>query len=117
VFLAARMQLRQAAVADPQGSGSFGAYRRLRIISATVALAAVSLFARTLQAESCWVLCAVALVRWAEEIGDMHYAPAQRAGRWPRIAASQLLRVMGALVLLPLGWSFAGLAPALVLVA
>ena len=117
VFLAARMQLRQAAVADPQGRASFASYRRLRLISATVSLAAVSLFAQTLQRESCWVMCAVALVRWSEEIGDIHYAPAQRAGRWPRIAASQLLRLAGALALLPLGWRFAGLPSALVAVA
>ncbi|MDA0204926.1 MAG: hypothetical protein O2795_06220 [Acidobacteria bacterium] len=117
VFLAARMQLRQAAVADPQGGASFCSYRRLRVISAALSLAAIGLFAQTLQAESCWVLCAVALVRWSEEIGDIHYAPAQRAGRWPRIAASQLLRLTGALVLLPLGWRFAGLPAALLAVA
>jgi O-antigen/teichoic acid export membrane protein len=117
VFLAARMQLRQAAVADPQGSASFGAYRRLRVISATVSLAAVGLFAQTLQRESCWVLCAVALVRWAEEIGDIHYAATQRAGRWPRIAASQMLRLTGVLVVLPLGWRLAGLPAALTAVA
>ena len=81
VFLAARMQLRQAAVADPEGGSSFGSYRKLRLISATVALAAVCLFAQTLHAQSCWVVCAVALVRWSEEIGDIHYAPAQRASR------------------------------------
>lgn len=117
IFLATRMQLRQAAAADPHGSASFGAYRRLRIISATVSLAAVSLFAMTLARDSCWALFAVSLARWAEEIGDMHYAPAQRAGRWPRIAASQALRLVGALTLLPLGWRFAGLPAALLLVA
>jgi O-antigen/teichoic acid export membrane protein len=116
-FLAARMQLRQAAVADPQGDGSFAAYRRLRIVSATVTLAALALFAQMLQPELCWLLRAVALVRWAEEIGDMHYAPAQRMGRWPRIAVSQALRLIGALTLLPLGWRSAGLPLALVIVA
>jgi O-antigen/teichoic acid export membrane protein len=117
VFLAARMQLRQAAVADPRGGASFYAYRRLRVISATASLVAVGLFAQTLQRESCWVLCAVALVRWSEEIGDIHYAQAQRAGRWPRIAASQLLRLTGVLLLLPFGWRLAGLPAALVAVA
>jgi O-antigen/teichoic acid export membrane protein len=117
VFLAARMQLRQAAVADPQGGASFGSYRRLRVFSATVSLAVLGLFAQTLQQESCWIVCAVALVRWSEEIGDIHYAPAQRASRWRRIAASQLLRLTGALLLLPLGWRLAGLPAALVAVA
>ena len=117
VFLAARMQLRQAAVADPEGGSSFGSYRKLRLISATVALAAVWLFAQTLHAQSCWVVCAVALVRWSEEIGDIHYAPAQRASRWPRVAASQLLRLTGGLIVLPLGWRVAGLPAALVAVA
>lgn len=117
VFLAARMQLRQAAVADPQGSTSFGSYRRLRVISATVSLAAVGLFAQTLQRELCWVLCTVALVRWSEEIGDIHHAPAQRAGRWSRIAASQVLRLTGALALLSFGWQLADLPTALVAVA
>ncbi len=117
IFLASRMQLRQAAVADPEGGASFGSYRRLRVISATVSFAAVGLFAQMLQPESCWVVCAVALVRWSEEIGDIHYAPAQRASRWPRIAASQLLRLSGVLVLLPLGWRCAGLPAALTAVA
>ena len=117
VFLAARMQLRQATVDDPQGGTSFGAYRRLRVVSATVSLTAVCLLAQTMRRESCWVVCAVALVRWSEEIGDIHYAPAQRAGRWPRIAASQLLRLAGVLLLLPLGWRFAGLPAALAAVA
>jgi O-antigen/teichoic acid export membrane protein len=117
VLLAARMQLRQAAVADPQGSAAFGAYRRLRVISATVSLTALCLFAQTLQRESCWAACAVALVRWSEEIGDIHYVLAQRAGRWPRIAASQLLRLAGVVLLLPLGWRLAGLPAALVAVA
>jgi len=49
VFLAARMQLRQAAVADPQGGTSFGAYRRLRVISVTVSLTAVCLIAQTMR--------------------------------------------------------------------
>lgn len=117
VFLASRMQLRQAAVADPRGGASFDSYLRLRLISATISLTAVCLFAQTLERESCWVVCAVALVRWAEEIGDIHYAPAQSAGRWPRIAASQLLRLTGTLALLPLGWRLAGLSAALVAVA
>jgi O-antigen/teichoic acid export membrane protein len=117
IFLAARMQLRQAAVADPRGSASFGAYFRLRTISATISLAAIALFAQMVQRESCWVLCGAALVRWSEEIADIHYAPAQRAGRWPRIAASQFLRLSGALVVLPIGWRFAGLPAALTLVA
>ena len=72
--LAARMQMRQAA-ADPQGGAWFGSCRRLGVISAAVSLAAVGLFAQTLQAESCRVVCAVALVRWSEETGDIHYAP------------------------------------------
>lgn len=117
IFLATRMQLRQAAVADPHGGASYAAYRRLRLVSASVTLAAVCLLAQALQQELCWVACAVALVRWSEEIGDIHYAVAQRADRWPRIAASQLLRLAGVVLLLPLGWRFGGLPEILVAVA
>ena len=117
VFLAARMQLRQAAVADPHGGASFGAYRRLRVVSATVTLAAVCLLAQMLPRDAWWVVCAVALVRWCEEIGDIHYAVAQRASRWPRIASSHLLRLAGVMLLLPLGWRFARLPEILVAVA
>lgn len=114
VFLAARMQLRQAAVADPQGRDSFEAYRKLRGRAATTALAAICLSMLAVDVELAVIVWATALSRWTEELGDIHYAPMQRAGLWPRIAGSQLLRIAGSLGLLYVCWPLFGLPVALV---
>ena len=113
LFLVARMQLRQAAVADPHGAGSFGSYRSLRIVSATCALVVSGGLAAKLDASFGAVLCALAFVRWAEDVGDIHYAPLQRASLWPRIVVSQLIRVTGTLGCLFFGWEPLGLPLAL----
>ncbi len=117
VFLVARMQLRQAAVADPHGGASFGDYRVLRLIAVTIALAATWVLALLFDPEVSAVICSFALVRWAEDVGDIHYAPLQRASRWRRITASQLLRLVGGLTLLAVGWRLVGLPTALAYVA
>lgn len=113
LFLVARMQLRQAAVADPHGVGFFGKYRSLRIASATCALAVSGGLAAMLDTPFGAVLCALGFVRWAEDVGDIHYAPLQRASLWPRIVVSQLTRVTGTLGCLFFAWEPLGLPLAL----
>ena len=72
-------------------SAAFGAYRRLRVISATVSLTALCLFAQTLEGEARWAACAVALVRWSEEIGS--FSAVALSG--PRVAIAAGLAIGG----------------------
>jgi hypothetical protein len=66
-------------VADPHGGASFGDYRVLRLIAVTIVLTATWVLSLLFDPEVSAVVCSFALVRWAEDVGDIPYAPLQRA--------------------------------------
>ncbi len=102
-MLAARMQMRYVLAADASGALPFGLAARARLISAGAMLAVLSsaaLLAAT--PATAWTLVLVALIRAAEDAGDLLLGVAQRAGRWPAIALSLALRGLGGATVLGL---------------
>ena len=96
VMLAARMQLRYVLAADVESRLSFSVaavVRAAALGAALAAIAGVALFAGS--AATAWTLILVALVRAAEDVGELALGLAQRAGEWRAITRSLLLHGLG----------------------
>lgn len=119
VMLAARMQLRYVLAADAEGALPFAAAARARALAAGAALLAIVAGAVQLaDAETAWTLVLVALIRAADDAGDLLLGLAQRADDWSLIARSLALRGLGGAAVLGLSLGAgAGLRAALPAVA
>lgn len=118
VMLAARMQLRYVLASDAEGALPFAVAARARALAAGAVLLALVAGARFAGPETAWTLVLVALIRAAEDAGDLLLGLAQRADDWPPIARSLALRGLGGAAVLGLClWAGAGLRAALPAVA
>ena len=96
VMLAARLQLRYVLAADAAGHLPFAAAAKARLLATPSAAVWIAAAAFALcSPETAWALAFVALIRAAEDTGDLLLGVLQRAGDWPRIARSLALRGLG----------------------
>jgi O-antigen/teichoic acid export membrane protein len=96
VMLAARMQLRYVLAADVESRLPFSVaavVRAAALGAAVVAIAGVSLFGGS--ATTAWTVILVALVRVAEDAGELVLGVAQSAGEWRAITRSLVLHGLG----------------------
>lgn len=107
-MLAARMQLRYVLAADARGRLPFAVAAQARLLSTPAAVLLIAVAAVLLCSEAtAWSLVLVALIRAAEDTGDLLLGALQRAGDWPRIARSLALRGLGGSLVLgcSLAWN------------
>jgi O-antigen/teichoic acid export membrane protein len=95
-MLAARMQLRYVLAADVEGALPLSVAAPARLAASLLAIAALAAGAALAgSAAMAWAVVLVALVRAAEDAGDLLLGLAQRADDWAAIARSLVLRGLG----------------------